>query len=273
MNSPDKPRRFDLIAIDCDGTLLDSRKTIPAGTKEAITEVKARGIEIVITTGRNLKFLRPIIEDLNLSGPIIGCGGAFGFDIKTGSTLFQYILPIQKVEELIRLCRELKITLFVEDMRVTYFEFLSGELHFRARQINSLCVRVPDLLQISWEKSMLKAMVLGDQNRLDEIYQIIKDRQIFDNLVFSDHFAFDILPSGVNKGTALKSIANILEIPRKRIATVGDWWNDLDMFKESGMAVAMGNALPEVKEAADLVAPSNDQNGLIWALEKLLEME
>ena len=270
-------QKFKLIAIDCDGTLLDSQKSIPAGTREAISEAQARGIKIAITTGRNLVFLNKIISTLNLSGYIIGCGGAFIFDLGTEAILFKKTLPASNLRELIVLCHELKINLFMEDIHCTYYEFISEDLKENLRKENAksnpFWKKVPDLMEIVDNKPLLKAMIVGNQAILDEMYRMIKDKKIFDNLVHSGQISIDILPSGVNKGTTLRSLASKLEIPRERIATIGDWWNDLDMFRESGLSIAMGNAPDEIKSAADLVAPSNDQNGASWALQKLFTME
>ncbi|HJW83423.1 MAG TPA: HAD-IIB family hydrolase, partial [Anaerolineae bacterium] len=82
--------------------------------------------------------------------------------------------------------------------------------------------------------------------------------------------AFVHTRSGVNKGTALKRLAEHLGIPLKRIAVIGDGGNDVSMFEVAGLAVAMGNAAPEVQAAADVVAPTNDAGGVAWALRELI---
>ena len=87
----------------------------------------------------------------------------------------------------------------------------------------------------------------------------IQRRELFRNFVFADFFSADILPEGVNKGVSLRSLAAIQGIPLDRVAVIGDWLNDLDMFKVGGFKIAMGNAPDELKAQADLIAPTNDE--------------
>ena len=70
---------------------------------------------------------------------------------------------------------------------------------------------------------------------------------------------------------SLRSLAAIQDIPLDRVAVIGDWLNDLDMFKVGGFKVAMGNAPDELKAQADLIAPTNDEGGLAWALQEIIK--
>jgi hydroxymethylpyrimidine pyrophosphatase-like HAD family hydrolase len=76
----------------------------------------------------------------------------------------------------------------------------------------------------------------------------------------------DFYCEGVNKGSAVKRLAQHLGIPLERVIAIGDYYNDLDMFKIAGLSIAMGNAPSEVRRAADLVAPANDEGGAAWAI-------
>jgi hydroxymethylpyrimidine pyrophosphatase-like HAD family hydrolase len=79
----------------------------------------------------------------------------------------------------------------------------------------------------------------------------------------------EITRRGVNKGVALRSLAAHLQVPMEQVAAVGDGENDIYMFREAGLSIAMGNAPLVVKQAADLIASSNDEDGLVWALEQI----
>jgi Cof subfamily protein (haloacid dehalogenase superfamily) len=264
-----KKLKFDLIAIDCDGTLLDSQKSISEGALEAIGEARSAGIEIILVTGRNLLSLESIVSPLGLQSPFIGCGGAFICDLKTGELIEKHTLPIANTRELILLCRENKTLMYIENQDSTLCEMDADEFWRARKSLSTHRNIVPDLLQVIAEPP-LKAMVAGEHEKIQKIFDEIKKRRIFENLVYSDHVSFDILPSGVNKGIALKSVATRLQIDPARIASIGNWWNDMDMFRVSGMSVAMGNAPDEIKAGVDLVAPSNDQGGVAWALRKLI---
>lgn len=262
-------RSFDLAAIDCDGTLLDSSKSISAGAREAIERTKAAGIQIALITGRNVDAIRFITDALDLNGLVIGCGGAFIYDLSAEKTIESHILPIDKARDLVRVCREMEAILYLEYIHSAIYERTSEAMERmnRLRKYNRL--RVPDLLQ-RIEEAPAKAMIIHqDPKRLDETIDKVKDFKLFDNIVSTGPNSADILPEGVNKGSGLISLSAIMKIPLERIAVIGDWLNDLDMFKVSGFSIAMGNAPAELKSQADLTAPTNDEGGVAWALEQI----
>lgn len=269
---PLNKRPLDLIATDCDGTLLDSHKNIPAGTKEAIEKTKAAGIEIVPITGRNVASLNPIITPLNLDGLMIGSGGAFIADRLTGRVIEKHTIPIQRIKDLIQLCRKIDAILFLEYIDHSICD-KGAERFMGMENANDFqCYIVADLLQ-NLSDEPTKAMVVGDTATLDQAYQIIQQSGTFTSFFHSSTISIDILPDGIHKGTGLKSLAAYKQIPLDRIAVIGDWLNDLEMFKVGGFSIAMGNAPAELKDIADLVAPSNDEGGAAWALDYLLNME
>jgi len=92
-------------------------------------------------------------------------------------------------------------------------------------------------------------------------------------LTYSAPTYLEITRSGINKGEALKILATYLAIPLEHILVIGDSHNDISMFDIAGIAVAMGNAPEEVKAAANLVAPSNDEDGVAWVLRELVLQE
>jgi Cof subfamily protein (haloacid dehalogenase superfamily) len=91
------------------------------------------------------------------------------------------------------------------------------------------------------------------------------------NLTYSAPHYLEITRHGVTKGAALTNLARFLGIPLEQVAAVGDGENDISMFEVAGMSIAMGNAAPQIQQAADLVAPSNDEDGLVWALKVVEE--
>lgn len=264
-----KKRAIDLVAIDCDGTLLDSQKEISIGAGEAIAETNAAGIQTALITGRNVDAVRFILDAIELSGPMVGCGGAFIYDPSSAKTLEIHTLPMDKTIELVHLCREFEAVLYLEYLHYAIYEKTNNLME----QLNSLHEynrhKVADLLtQLGNEP--VKAMVIGEEN-ISGVIDEIQRRELFRNFVFADFFSADILPEGVNKGVSLRSLAAIQGIPLDRVAVIGDWLNDLDMFKVGGFKIAMGNAPDELKAQADLIAPTNDEGGLAWALQEIIK--
>jgi Cof subfamily protein (haloacid dehalogenase superfamily) len=263
---------FDLIAIDCDGTLLDSKGSLSTGAPEAILKAQKLGIKIALITGRSQSTLAFVLKNLNLIGPFIGSGGAYIGDLSTGEIIQQRTLPRTEVETLIRLCREFDLILFLDHSSFMVCEKENENTKQQKEKHGYSWKIVPDLLQ---ELSELpeKGLVIGEPQNLTELFNYYKNNDLEVSFTFSSPTSMDILPKGVSKGNALKKLAEHLQIKPKRIAVIGDYMNDLEMFKVAGTSVAMGNAPQEVKQAADMIAPSNDKSGVAWALNQLLGLK
>jgi Cof subfamily protein (haloacid dehalogenase superfamily) len=265
----DKNRRFNMVAIDCDGTLLDSNKAISTGAKEAIEKANAAGIQTTLITGRNVDAVKFIIESLELSGPIIGSGGAFIYHPQTQKVLETHTLQLAKTIELVHLCREFNAVLYLDYIHFSIFEKDNERMDRLNRLHEYHRSKVTDLVP-ELDSEPVKAMIIEEED-INAVVSEIRKRDLFHNIVFADDFSADILPEGVNKGTGLKSLSAIENIPLNRIAVIGDWLNDLDMFKLAGYSVAMGNSPDPLKAEADLIAPSNDEGGVAWAIEQIIQ--
>ena len=261
---------FDLIAIDCDGTILDSGKNVAAGAHEAVAEACANGVEVTLISGRNFGSMEFIVEEVGITAPIIGGGGAFIYDVQTREVIEEHPLPLKEIRELVHLCREEKVILVLESIHDAVQERKfphSKRVHPKHGYQHHI---VPDLLK-ELDEPPVKAMVIGEGQNLTKVYDRIRQVGLFDSLSYSSSNSIDIVPSGVNKGSSLTALARYLNIPLQRVAVIGDWLNDLDMFRISGFSIAMGNAPDEVKAAADLVAPINDHDGAAWAIREILK--
>jgi len=268
--SPESLPAYDLIAMDVDGTLLDSQGFISKGAQEAISWAQKLGVKVALVTGRSLFNLQHIVTELNLNGPFIGSGGAVISNLGSGEVILHRTLPFEEVKTLVRLCRDLDVALFLDHSDYMMCEKETPEMTQAKEAHEYTWDCVPDLIK-AVETLPEKGLVLGDNKKLVKLVQYYKtsDHQV--DLTFTGFTSLDILPKGVGKGIALKILSDHLKISRKRIAVMGDYLNDLDMFKMAGTAIAMGNAPREVKEVADFVAPANDKGGVAWALHKLLD--
>jgi Cof subfamily protein (haloacid dehalogenase superfamily) len=264
-------RSFDLIAIDCDGTLLNTDKTISDGAREAIDAVKAAGMEVALITGRNLGGVKFITKELDLDGLVVGCGGAFIYDLKTSLTLESHPLPKKETIKLIRLCRERDILLVLENMDYSEYEKFVEEKESRDRAAKFNNRKVDDLMKVL-DEGPIKAVIVGEPDDVGAALEDIESRNLQFNIAMSGPTSADILAGGVNKGSGLRSLARIKNLPMERIAVIGDWLNDLDMFNVSHFSIAMGNAPDELKAQADLIAPTNDEGGVAWALQEIINL-
>lgn len=260
---------YGLIAVDCDGTLLDSTNNISAGVHEAVAEAHAQGVEVTLVSGRNYDLMDHLAEEVGITAPIIGCGGAFIYDVQADKVLEEHPLPLAETRELVRLCRAEEVILVLEYVRTSFQEkpYPHRRSHAGHRHVRQV---IPDLMT-ALDEAPVKAMVVGEVEILTKLYEDIIRLGLFESFSFSSATSIDIVPAGVNKGSSLSTLADCLKMPLPRVAVIGDWLNDLDMFRISGFAVAMGNAPDEVKAAANLVAPTNDEGGAAWAIREILQ--
>jgi Cof subfamily protein (haloacid dehalogenase superfamily) len=263
---------IDLIAIDCDGTLLDSQGNLSNHAPEAIEKAQKMGIKIALVTGRSQSTLDFILRRLNLKGPFIGSGGAYIGDLATGEIIQQRTLPKIEVETLIRLCRKLELILFLDHSDFMICEKENEKTKQHKEEHGYFWKIVPDLLQELTELPE-KGLVVGNEQILAELFSYYHNNNHEVSFTFTSPTSMDILPKGVSKGNALIKLAEHLKINLNRIAVIGDYMNDLEMFKVAGTSVAMGNAPKEVKQAADIIAPSNDRSGVAWAINQLLGLK
>lgn len=254
-----------LVALDVDGTLTNSRGEITAPVREAIRHFNTHAMPILIASGRNTQGVESVMAQLGLNGWCISSGGALTIYPPTGQVLERHLLERGDAEAVIRLAREANTGILLEQALIIYWE---GPQTF-----------IPDI--IDWEKIPLKIgedllkilntdplkLVLVEQHAaLMEIEARLRLLNLNIHLTYSAPTYLEITRRGVTKGAALTNLARHLKIPLEQVAAIGDGENDISMFKAVGLAIAMGNAAPHVQQAADLVAPSNDDDGLVWAL-------
>ena len=260
---------YDLIAIDVDGTLLDSQNNLSDDNAAAIRAVRDHGIGVTLVSGRGHLPLRQLLRRLELQQPFIGSGGAYIADPVTGQVIEHNPLDRDDVTIIVGLARAAQVGIFFEEQDRLIGE-ACPEIIDSIRAISGVeVVETQDILHETQE-APTKMFVTGEHPVLVPLEQEIRALHLKVNLVFSAPIYLEATRQGINKGYALQRLSMHLGIPLERMAVLGDGGNDVSMFEIAGLAIAMGNALPEVKAAADVVAPTNDANGVAWALRELI---
>ena len=242
-----------LIAIDMDGTLLLPDHTISPAVKNAIAAARARGVNVVLTTGRPYAGVHNYLKELHMEQPGDYCityNGALVQKAADGSTVAQTALSY-------------------DDYR--FLEKLSDISYYTVHE--SFVATIP-LVFCEAEKmdpntQFLKVMMIDEPAILDQaiarIPQEVKEKY---TVLKSAPYFLEILDKRVNKGTGVKSLADVLGIKPEEIMAIGDQENDIAMIEYAGVGVAMDNAIPSVKEVANFVTKSNLEDGVAFAIEK-----
>ena len=268
-----------LIAMDLDGTLLDSRASISEENARTIARAQATGIEIVIATGRRFDFARPIAEALPCDFDMIVSNGAL-IKSKAGATHMRQLLPsgiARRVLEITEEFRPSAAVIFdraatgqVIMERVAWDDPLRGRYYAKIREHLAEVVPLTDCLdgedpiQIMYAgpcAEMRAAMEMLEKNPAAEDYTVALTEYPQRNFSI-----LDVLRRGVSKGVALAEWARRRGIAREELMAIGDNWNDREMLELAGTPVVMGNCVPGLKSLGWAVTLSNDHNGVAEAI-------
>ncbi len=263
------PACIRLVAIDLDGTLLNSSKELPAGTAETFKEARRAGLYISIVTGRNACSVRALGKVLRFSGPHASSGGALVSGNGGRPVYTRHPLTLDDTRRIVEICRCWHLTIFLQNERRILME--NGERYLAdvSRPYYPCAPLACKDILADLRFKPLKATIYGEHNDIEGARLDFERCGGCFHATTAGEEDIEITSSGVNKGSALREISAVTGIPLRNIMAIGDSPNDLSMFQEVGVAVAVANALPEVKAAANVIAPSNDEAGALWAIRHL----
>lgn len=261
-----------MLALDLDGTLLNSRKEISPRTLSALLCLQIQGATLVIASGRPVCGSAPIARQLRLhehGGYVIAFNGAQILECRTGNTLYKKTLPTDVLPEIYALSKRPSCTMltYVDDVIIT--EDASNPHVQYAARINGMTVREAKNLLHVVAQSVPKCIIAGPAVELDELErqagQISPALPV--TIVRSEPFFLEFMPMGVDKGAALARLLSITGCTVQSLTAFGDSYNDATMLALAGTAVAMQNARPEIRAMADVVTASNDEDGVALYIE------
>lgn len=273
-----------LLAVDLDGTLLRKDKSIAPEDLAAIRAAPAHGIAVTIATGRLLTGTLPIARELGLTTPLVCADGGLMVEADTGVTLHRLAISVEHAQlaldamvahELVPfvLCADAIHCESSGESHRSYIDAWTKEIVTHASLAGAAAWRTPDgvsmTVGIGTRAAVEKAYAHFCSEHallLDTVYFHLGDMTLW---------AVRSLPRGCDKGEMLARLAARLDLPRTRVAAVGDWFNDVGMFKYSGRSFAMGHAPDYVREAATdtLRATSATGGGVAAAIEALISTD
>lgn len=259
-----------LFCTDLDGTLYRSDKTVSRENLDAIEYFKSEGGLFTFITGRVPKTAVSICEVVKPNAPY-GCVNGGGiYDPHREKYLWNTFLPgeaIELVREVDRRLPEIGIQLNTE--REIYFNKDNPAMQ-RFRAVTG----VPNI-SCGYEEvgeGLLKVVFAHESPEqiqlLADLLQSHPRAEQFD-FIRSEHSLYEILPKGVNKGEALKRLAELLSIDSCKTVAVGDYYNDISMLRSAGLGVAVANAVDEAKAASDYVTVSNNEHAIAAIINQL----
>ena len=274
--------KIKLIALDLDGTLLNDKKEVSERNREALRAAHEKGAEIVFSTGRYYDMIPDAAKELDFVNYGIFINGAEVYDIKNKKVLSEKIMDLDTCLEALEYIATLDVIYdaYVENkgyMSKDIFAKIYDERYLRSvyhrENIEQFRTVVPDLFEFLKEKGkgLQKFQFFSqDRDKIKRGTEYIRAHYPQFTVSSSLMFNTEINGEGVNKGNALKILAEKLGIDMSETMAFGDGGNDMVLLKAAGMGVAMDNGMSEVKSIADYVTLSNNEDGVAYAIEKFL---
>lgn len=263
-----------LIAVDVDGTLVNSEGVITARTREALIAASKIGHEVMIVSGRPTYGLREQAKALafdEFGGILSSYNGGQLYDFKAGKILVNHPMDFDLAKEILEFSKSLDLVLMVPHGEVIFTD--DAENFYSSRESGMLKMEVRGVRDIrdSLDFAPNKLLFAQDPDKLDapcaKIREKFGDRT---EQVKSARFYYEVMPMGLSKGSSIIEACKIFGIDIKDTIVFGDEMNDMSMFEVAGTGVAMGNAVEPVKNVADFVTKTNNEDGIAYYLEKFV---
>ena len=233
--------KYQLLVLDLDGTLTNSRKEITPPTLKALIEIQEAGKKVVLASGRPTFGVLPLAKQLHLErygSYILSFNGARITDCRTGHPIYNKTLPQDVIPDVYQIASRYPVDILAYD----HDQLLSGLTHTKYSDLESRINR-------------------AEIKHIDNFYI---------DVYCSDPFFLEIVPKNVDKAASLLKLLTSIGLTTDEMICCGDGYNDLTMIETAGLGVAMENAQPLVREKADFITKSNDEDGVLYVIDQFM---
>ena len=268
---------YDILFLDMDGTVLNSNNEATERTRKALKAAQEAGVKLVVASGRTLKILPPLIQELGFDYAAVSNGASI-YDLRSGERVYHHDFNLEAAHAMCEvLMEECDFIEFYADGEIQVsrasFERMKHRRipvwHQKFFNENGTRVWETEMTYVQAGAPGLEKVALVCYE--DEVLKRIRSRLApmgYFNLTDSVVGAMEINDKECSKGVALRDICCRMGIDIARSAAIGDSMNDMTMIQAAGCGVAMGNARKEIKAAADYITASNDEDGVARFIEE-----
>lgn len=265
---------YEILVLDIDGTVTNSNKEVSPATLDAILKVQDRGHKVVLASGRPTPGVMPLAEKLRLTeygGYVLSFNGGKIIDCKTNEIIYQQVLPHEMIPELYKTAIENAVGIMTYEGDT----IIAGTEIDEYMQIESRIIGIP-LKRINNFPEYVtfdvnKCLMTGPGDYLANVEPIVKAKfQDQLNVFRSEPFFLEIMPQKIDKAYSLSILLDYLGLSKEQMISCGDGFNDISMIKYAGMGIAMANAQKAVKEVADYITLSNDEDGIAHVIHSFM---
>ncbi|MBD2531767.1 HAD family phosphatase [Nostoc flagelliforme FACHB-838] len=279
-----KPSQISLLVADIDGTLVNREKILTNRTYTAVQNLKQAGIIFTITSGRPPLGMKMIVDALNLTAPMAGFNGAVFFNSDL-SIIDQNVLTQAIAKQVIEIIIAHRLDVwvyqgkdwFVPERHGSHVDREEKTVKFSPTVVSNFDGLLNNVAKIVGVSDDLEAVARCEVDMQREFSGQIccqigassgNGEQV--SAARSQPYYLDVTYPRANKGAVVQRLAELLAIPAQEIATIGDMPNDVPMFEQSGLSIAMGNASVQVQHQAKYVTTSYEEEGFANAVERFI---
>lgn len=268
---------YKTLVLDLDGTLTNSEKKISKKTKSAIMNIQDMGIRVILASGRSDYGMKHIAKELELAkykSYMISFNGARIRDLHNDKLLYEQNIDPKLYPEIFKLWKEYNVNILTYNKEINKMYTADAKDIYAIidAQINNY-IPLVELKDFAREVDypVAKFLFMQDPIKLEWVEKDMQ-RRMGDRLdIYRSESCFlEVMPKGVNKGNALKTLAEITDLDPEEMIACGDSFNDMSMIEFAGLGVAMEEAVDELKKSADHVTGSNDDDGIVDVIEKFI---
>lgn len=288
---------YKLVAIDLDGTLLNSYGEVSTQNKKAIKKAIEKNVEVVLASGRPIMSVKNLANEIGCNHYMICGNGSITYDIQNESILYNRFLEKAKVLQIIKICEENSIfyNVYTKDTILTknlnynilfYHQENASKPQEKKTSI-TMVENIVEYIENREEEDYLKiticdndkiifGSILRKLNRIKGVdvlevehmaRKMIKDGT---ERVYLEYYYTEITNTNVNKWDAIQNLIEKLQIKKEEVMTIGDNINDAKMIQEAGLGVMLENAAPYIQNIADVIAKDNDNDGVAEVIQEYI---
>lgn len=289
---------YKMIAIDLDGTLLNSFGEITPKTKDVLRKAIEKGIKVVLASGRPVSAIENIANEIGSKEYLISGNGALVYDMRENKVVYDKFLTKEQVLEIVDICEENSIycNVYTEteviakslNYNVLFYHKENAKKPAGKRTSINIVSNLKKYIEDLDESEKFLKMTVCDPNRLifNGIIRKLRNINSIDVLDVShmsrktikdgtedvqiEYFYTEITNKNVNKWSAIEYLLEKENIKPEEVMAIGDNVNDKEMIENAGLGVVMGNSSPQMKELADIVVSDNNSDGIVEAVEKFI---
>ena len=262
--------KYKVTALDIDGTLTDSRKKITAETKKSLLDYQKNGGKIILASGRPTMGIMPYAKSLKLKeygGYILAFNGGCVIDCKTDKVMFQKTLPLEYIPEIYDIVSKYNVGINTYQNDKIIVGHIQNKYTELEAKINGMKIKYVNDFTGYVNFNVNKCLIHGEPDEILKLEKILSERYKGDLGVFkSEPFFLEVVPKGIDKAMSIDRLLKMTGVKAEECLACGDGFNDVSMIEYAGLGVAMANAAEPVKNAADCITRSNDDDGIAYIL-------